>query len=320
MVNQILVDYLKQCLGKYPLDAIKNKILSQGYPESEFTEALSIAQNKPLPVEKTIMSQNKPTGKKWMKTASYIGFFFLIVTLFLTIIQFIGIDYANFVQNPKSMGLPIFIGVSFLILMILSCFYYAGFAKLGRSTQSGSLRFVSISNIVLISIFTLSIIIMIVYAFLQLQSTASISGMVVGDTSSQQVGFTPAPSQTIPAILWVIGGLIVLLLIFWVVTKYIFSFALINIRNKVRFSIIAGITNLLYVLSLTILFGFVIYTIYKAFSDPLFLFSLFMNPGYLSLAKYSSIFLFSLNIISLLFESLTLMDGSKKFESPQNII
>ena len=72
MVNETILNYLKSYFNKFPIEKLKEEIISKGYTAEEFEEALKIVspeKEMPKPLEekpefKRIPSQPVPTKKK----------------------------------------------------------------------------------------------------------------------------------------------------------------------------------------------------------------------------------------------------------------
>jgi len=64
MVNEVVLNYLKSYFGEYSIDKLKEEIVSKGYSEKEFDEALN--EIKPIEEKKIIEKpvKHKPQFKK----------------------------------------------------------------------------------------------------------------------------------------------------------------------------------------------------------------------------------------------------------------
>jgi hypothetical protein len=106
MANQIVYDYLKEYKDKYNLDELKKEILSKGYSEFEFSEALSaVRANEPkkfqvgelnrLPSNHYV-EENKGRGRGFF----WYFFIFLLILIFgfviVIAVNFYGIDIFGF--------------------------------------------------------------------------------------------------------------------------------------------------------------------------------------------------------------------------------
>jgi len=116
VVNQIIVDYLNSYKDKYPLEGLKKEIVSKGYSEEDFNEALTFVtgsksdENFGKDLEKIgkwkVPEQNlnkkgkpKKTKKKLSKAKVILLVFFVLLLLSIfgiIALNYIGIPFFNF--------------------------------------------------------------------------------------------------------------------------------------------------------------------------------------------------------------------------------
>lgn len=151
MVNQIIYDYIRNYYGIYRIEDIKTKILSSGYSENDFNEALaalgvSLEENVPRRESKKI---------KWIKISWIIGIIIFILCLVL-LVYFISFNQVNemiknnaFFDMTKTNG-KIFYSVLFVVLAVLLSFFYYGFFNIGKYMDSKLIKGSSLILIILI--------------------------------------------------------------------------------------------------------------------------------------------------------------------------
>lgn len=225
MVNQTLVNYLKEYSAKYPLDSLKQKIISSGYSEKDFDEAVSSLNLSPAPENKKI---------KWMKIAGISGIIpALIIAVFL-ILSLIGTN--NLIYQ-----------LALLAVLILSYFLFIfGFVVLGRKTQSKLLIFSSWSQIVMLAL----IIIGAIASFFMLKTflLGIFSGAPLTDMSSLMAQLS---SKII--IFAIVLGIFAL---FAIINQILFYSGLIIAGRQIKFAKLAGIFGLILLVSSAVPFLF----------------------------------------------------------------
>lgn len=245
MIDQGVVNFIKE--GKrrgFSVNLLKQKLLERGFNERDVDEAIKVTEiagsvtvnnKKPQAIgpQKTIDSSfqtNKQSfsGTRWMKIASWCG---VLLLIFSFLFSFFNSFFPSFFEN---------ILISAIILVIfgvLIFFYYFGFVKLGKSSDSKLLR---IAAIMIIALLLAGIVSLIV---LYLTIASAIDSLIVG-TSGLNLG---AAAITVLVIL----ALIILLCI---VSHVLFAIGLIKAGKKVRFAKAAGVLNIIAI----IFFGLII--------------------------------------------------------------
>jgi len=302
MVNEVILDYLRENKDKFPIESIKEKVLSSGYLEEEFNEAineLNLQKSYPpvpipdyIPVEITtsITTQNKVghSKMKWILIAAIIGFIFLISSITFTVLD---ISKNGAISAETSLTTPVIISV--ITGSILAIFYFIGFIKLGKITDSRLLKYSSISTLLILIILAGSLF------FLQepFQSAVNqLNGRAItgfeGDILISSISLS-----------------VLAILLFS--SRTAFAIALIRIRNLAKFSLWTGIAELIVLIISSAFAGYTLYLIFVP--EALIAFSL--NLTMIDLAKVGWIVLQILITLSIALESLTLFFASRKFES-----
>ena len=297
MVNDVVLSYIEKNRGLFPMKDIRAKILSRGYSKEDIDEALDVLKKKEIVLDKDVELKQKvgfresaPKKRarfKWMKLAGVVGvvfFVFLLVNFVLGVL--VGVDVSNSIGGWIMLGL-------LAVLIVLTCFYFYGFIRMGKSVDSKLLRGAAIMNIVSVLLFVALMVFMIIITWMMFSTISS--GL------SDGVGF--GGNFETWAYLFYLFGVVTLVSVF--VSRVLFSISLIRVRKKVGFLLIAGVLGLIVAVLLLVLYGISIY--------------LAMNPfGFLvsidSFIEYLAMGFGVLSMIMILFESLSLFNSSKKFE------
>jgi len=238
-------------------------------------------------------SSAKTPNIKFMKIAAIIGF---VILAYLTL-SFVGVTIAGTAGSI----------ISIIILLALLVFYF-GFANLGKKSKSKSLVFSSWAIIASI----LAIIILYIIFYFIIKQYPVLASALLSPAGLEEKTIEIDHLMGVFGVLAIIFGLIFL---FFGVVNYIFYIGLIKIKDKIKIAQTTGIVGLIGI-SILILFAF--YFIYVASSGILSRELLLVLSG-----KASSVLDFIqaevaiiqlLILASLLLESLTLLEGSKKFE------
>ena len=297
MVNDVVMTYIEKNERKFPMKDILAKILSKGYSKEDFDEALDVLKKKEIVLDKDVELKQKvgfrepvsrkKGGLKWMKIAGIIGMvFFVLMFLNFVLGVLVGVDVSNSIGGWIMLGL-------LAVLIVLTCFYFYGFIRMGKSVDSKLLRGAAIMNIVSVLLFVALMVFMIIITWMMFSTISS--GL------SDGVGF--GGNFETWAYLFYLFGVVTLVSVF--VSRVLFSISLIRVRKKVGFLLIAGVLGLIVAVLLLVLYGISIY--------------LAMNPfGFLvsidSFIEYLAMGFGVLSMIMILFESLSLFNSSKKFE------
>jgi len=309
MANIDIVNYLKEGQKRgFPTDRLKGELLKGGFNERSVDEAiatLSPISTINLPSE---YSQQKPLaekGFKWMKLAAIIGFIFFVLYIG-------GILYSllappkitnEIIMTPESAassimpatGILILIILVFVVYLAMYALYYFGFFKMGKYTESKALKFSGIS----LMIWPAVVVILAITSYFLLKSLAA--------TLSVGPSYTP---------LYILGIMWGIFILFYLVVQLLLAIGLIKVRDKVKFALIAGILNLIFVIAtvaLLLLAVLIIVAIKNA--GPLALFA--PSEGLIPMFSISKYIYYAQMIITpliTLFASLALLDASKKFE------
>ena len=223
MVNNVIVNYLREHKGKYETLALKEKVISQGYSESDFEDALRELENEKLKISFIDDTEVRKSagGVRWIRIAGFFGFVLLALNLVLLL--------SNFLFNNV---LIFFLVISAYVLF--SVLFYSGFFRTGKYLNSKAMKFSSISLIV-ISIVSLAIV--LVFTAIAIPSIGSLGS-----------GFNvESISELFDTMLYLlIGALVILsgLFLFYVAVKITFAISLIRVRG-IRFSKISAVCELL---------------------------------------------------------------------------
>lgn len=292
MVNDVILNYLKETKDKFPIGRIKEKILSSGYSEAEFNDALnslgvSPPQSLTPQVQETQTPIKKQGGIKWMFFAGIAGFILLAANLIVSVLELLGRGIFS-----KDLSLTVPIIISIVVGSLLAIFYFVGFLKLGKATNSKLLKFSAIAN--------LSTIILLAANLFWIQN---LFGEVVSNIDGQVFSGFPSSTQYL---LMATGALLFILYIF----RTLFNISLIRISHHFKTALWTGIVGLL----VTFLsFAMVVYTLYLMFT-PEALVAFTLNPSMISTANISWKALHYLIGLAILLESITLILASKRFE------
>ena len=190
----------------------------------------------------------------------------------------------------------IILGLMF-VFAILGCFYFFGFVKMGRVVDSKMLRVSAIMNIVSV---VLGIFFFVVAILLSLFGSEVLSYSLDG---------VPITGDVVGTSMLVV---LVIILLYLFVARFSFSLSLIRIREKIRFSLVAGIFGMMILFLGIGVTSFVAYIVI----NPEVLLALFTSaPWMLLVIRWIGPVFSVLSLLSLLFEMLALFDGAKKFES-----
>jgi len=284
MVNEVILNYLEKYKKEYSLDKLKKEILSKGYSENDFDEAVSV-MNSFENIDSNEKISRSSSGNLLLKVSGIIGFLFFILG-FLSVSLIFPKVYSYF---SSTFGNIFFFLIGFLFLYVfLLLFYYSGFFKLGSLTDSKFLKVSSVLNILFILIFvSLS-------SFLITQSLISSFGSLSSpDFSANSFDFSIV-KDSYPSIFY----FLVISLFLFVLLKILIIISLITIRKQVRFSFSSAILNILFILFVGGVF--VYYFLFSYAEIEIAYLRFFSVLGFL--ASYS---------IKSLFESLVFFNASK---------
>ena len=177
MVNEIILNYLRQTAGKFKIRDIKEKVLSSGYSEMDFDEAFEVF--KSMQPAGDFDDKNKEdiedlnnagrTGKRlrWTNISSLCGILFLVILVLRLIFNFSFLEIDAF---------AFFIDILILALLIL--FFY-GFALIGKRS-SNLLRVMAWIYIIMIFLF-------LVFRIVSFASPDLISSALMPDISFNDI-------------------------------------------------------------------------------------------------------------------------------------
>ncbi len=98
MVNTVVLNYLREHRGKYNIDDLKKEIISKGYSEFEFDDALNELKKQELisQVKYKRLGETTVPKKKKGKLIAVIFSLFILIALSIVILNFLGYDFLNF--------------------------------------------------------------------------------------------------------------------------------------------------------------------------------------------------------------------------------
>lgn len=118
MVNTVIANYLKSYGGKYKLEDLRSQIISKGYTEAEFNEALEVFRKEgtenpklapgtinPLPTQKFVGGKKKSFGllKFFLILLGILAFAFGLIVLFNFMdMAFFGFNIFDFFGGASS--------------------------------------------------------------------------------------------------------------------------------------------------------------------------------------------------------------------------
>jgi hypothetical protein len=304
MVNQVLLEYLKKNLGKYSSDVLREKILSSGYSLEDFEDAKNSLEKKKSNIPPIPTSPNKKGGFMWIRFASFLGIFLFCISLIGFVVNSFWAEEISKLLDENT-PLLVFSLIFFGLVFLLSLFYLYGFSRVARYTESKLLRFSSIAQI-FSSVF-------LIFLFILLISFGNSSP--IEQNSIYGMGLLSQAFLSIPLWIKIVSILILVSVVFLLVLRALFSISLIRIRSLVKFSLIAGILDLILMVTGTlILFIFLYFLSVLNSANP---FSILASPSFLFFVEHGAkinIGITILGLIALLFEVLVLFKASKKYE------
>lgn len=329
MVNQIILDYLRNYKSQFPIDTLRQKILSAGYSQQEVDEAISVINSgqSQAPVQKISSSPNYlqvKKGFKWMKLAGIIGITFFCLTIISLAIAIYQnpINLATGTGQTESNFYLILSIITSIIFIVMTIFFLYGFVKMGKYTDSKLLAF---SALTLMIIIILLIISMIVILLISIYSSSSIlTGSAVSNLSAPlDLNNVPTSNLSITNNLSMNGKIILiiegLLILFFIVLAILFSIGLIKAGSRVRFAKAAGILSLIQIIiiAISVITFIIIILFYPAVVLTALLTLIFTGKynSFLIIFMVDSAVIYIISLTCFILESLALFDASKKFES-----
>jgi len=229
-------------------------------------------------------------GRRWLKFAGILGFVFVALVLAFFVAQFFLPSYSVMSVETISFLITIAIVVAIAII-ILYYFYFYGFIVLGRYTGS---RLIKVSGV--LGIVAMSFMLLLLVSGIILRSIGFfLSGEFLGDVS-------------LPLLQFVFIGYAISML-FLLAIGYILSIGLIKVRERVKFAKFSGASIFAISIFNTVSFLFITLIMF----NPLFLFDEMVNSLFLYFVSFDLIS-FVLVLAILIFNSLVLLNASRKFE------
>ncbi|KKQ17846.1 MAG: hypothetical protein US31_C0015G0012 [Berkelbacteria bacterium GW2011_GWA1_36_9] len=345
MTNPRVFNYLRDGISRgFNEGLLKQKLLQSGYKQIDIDEALNEIHkvNYSSPARPNIFSNMKPQqgyfnqpnksdGVKWMKIAGVIGIILSVIFIaFMLTLVFLSSNTDSFQQQipspqpnnliQQSSAIPGWILMAVIsVLLILWLIYYKGFVEMGNKTQSKLLTISAKSIIVLTIISILLSVGGIIYINYYLSSAFSQNSIISAEPPANVANIFSFIKIGLIA-----GGSIFVINIALI---FMFSIALIKANGKIKFTLPSGVFYLISSLYYTAFLIFIIFSLFSLFSA---LSSLSINspmggdtgPNQIILGmaafftnKIVAIAFLVVSFLALLLGSLSLLDGSKKFES-----
>ncbi len=243
MVNQTVLDYLKRYSKEYKLEDIKNKIISSGYAEADFDEAVKILGLKPTikttpaATIKTIIPPKIKPQERLKKTSSFnflrvagIAGIFAIVLFFITSMLII-------LQFP--LGLTSIIGS---VSGLANLLFLSGFVALGKKYKKNLIRVLSIITIILEALILLFFV-----AYSNFPGIIPFANQVtsfIETISSQVTDFNTLLSfftSNLVLFAVILGGVILITILLGI----LFGVGLLKLKADVKYARLAGILTIL---------------------------------------------------------------------------
>jgi len=329
MVNEVILKYFKDNLGKFSRGVLRSKLISSGHQVKDVDDTLAFLdlekskilipktttplktiQPKTIPVkphlaDSAIIVKQKPEGfslpgkiaslfpKDFMSHSKFIKFSSFSGFLILGII-FLSVIFSFIFPIDIPRILMSLIGS---LIALLTIIYYLGFSRLGKSLNSKKMRSSALFIVVSILLFMVIVLVNIFY----------LPGLIFTDI------ITPFLEEgvflfSLPSI--ILSFLSFLSILFFIISRYVLSIDLINYSESLKFSKFAGVFSLVWMIFTT---GVFIGIIYSGFQPGI-------ASGFLSNPQMHNVFL-TMEVLygvvfatSLFLESLTLLFASKKFE------
>jgi hypothetical protein len=230
---------------------------------------------------------------RWIKFSAWTGVALSVIFLGILVystIFLLTFDFSNILQSQTS-GLLILLPILGIISLIVACFFYFGFVKVGRKVDSKLMRISSWIIICGIALFLLVILILLIFGGSGNSGTGfSITGNAIADSFSSGSG-----------IFWVILASLVLLTVFVAINLSFISLA--EVSHKLKFSKHAAI------------FGILSISVSSVLGGVSFGLSLAVLAGGGSFLLLIAIVPQLLGLFALIFMTLTLFSASEEYES-----
>ena len=348
VVNEVVYNYLKENYGKYDAVALKKMILSKGYSDVDYSDALVALKMDATPKvasspvrAKNVMSQyviSERGGVRWGMSI-FLGFIAsIILTLFVLYGQIIKFLPMPNMANPDTfyMILTVFI-VLFTVFAICKLLAFYAFKKIGLFSEK---RILKVFSLILMVVFILMVVVAYVFlVYLYSFGTGSVSG-ITGEAVIDLNGGSDLPGDSlfmsgfeefdfsdfmglifmqiwlaIPLFVKICLGLLLFLWFIYLICYVFFSVGLIRVGKEVRLSLTAGILRLM--LTLIILGGtvFSIYVFVRIIIDSMFIIQLVAGIAqWYDVYNIFNWFIGILLVIVYIFETIVLFLASRKYE------
>lgn len=310
MVNEIILKYLRENLGKFKTEDLRQKILSRGYTAREFEEVVSFIQTQerisakknrfkePFFSAAQTTLKNVPETSKPQRGLFLIGLFsliFLILALTLTSLTFF--EPLKFQKLSQNMGVSLSLAV--FSIFSFSLLQNIGFFIIGRKTSK------------LLKLSTLFSFILVLLMFTLILSKILSAGVGIFLTSSLSSLFVESSP------LFIVG--LFSLIVLWVLSKLLFVIAILRLRNQLKSSLLFGLPLLVFLIVLGIYLVLIFYLAINVSLLTKVLLDLAEGmPGYLSFLRSVGIFALALWVVSFFTGVLVLFRAQKNLSSQKS--
>lgn len=161
MVNETILNYIKENLSKYNLEDIKKKIISSGYKPEDVNEAIDA-----LNLEKRQSIKNS----RLILVSSFVGLFLLILAIviygsifFINPFRAFSIEFLN---GKLTLGFSIIFSLISIVFFSIMILLFLGFLKSGNYSESRWLKISSKFSVIVMSSSLVLLLIEIIVAYM----------------------------------------------------------------------------------------------------------------------------------------------------------
>ena len=337
MVNQTIYNYIKKNYGRFGINDLKKKVLSKGYSEIEYGEALAIVRSREDSIKTgkrlPFANLNRERSFSWL----LIGFISVVLLFFYSLFCFFVLFFnvGDFIFNN---GLfVIFLSGVFLFSFF---FYLFSFCEVGSLFRNKFLKRISFFLILFYLLLIISISSFGAYLYSYFSSLSSgltsipfLTGNaifsdslgagvpfyseagIVGSYNSLFASFFVDFISSFPFGLKFFFVLSAILFFGFLICYLLFSVSLFKMRREINFSSFAGVFRFVFVILFLIFCFYILRIFVGVFSDSSYLVSLITNFSSYSLFLLVMIkVLCVLNLISFIFEGIVLFKCYRGFK------
>ena len=244
MVNQTVLDYLKRYKSQFKLEDLKKKILTAGYKEEDFEEAVIVLdlkkvepkkEVKPFPIseksDEEIKKMPHPHKLRWIKFAAICGILVFVFSV-------IGGISSNF--NLR------FAGIFYLLSQVSLLLFFSGFIALGKKYDKTLIKVSSWIIIALNLLLLIFLILLIIFPNIGLNfvnnyfegsSTELSAPLEYGSTQA----ITDSLANVIYSLLFLVIGIVLAVWLIYMTVGILFGIGLIKLKENVKLAKLTGI-------------------------------------------------------------------------------